>query len=135
MTNVDILQCIPLFIEKLFEILSTNPKHDVYEMSLNQLKTYLIDYEQYNNRSIKLDIQIMYKILKFLNKPKGYDIEKNKYFAIIWLEKFLSYFTEDMMKDKDSKDNNYFSSEETFLIEDDYKFDEMTESEAESKKK
>lgn len=46
MTSVEIFEYLPIFLDKLFEILNTNPKHDVYEMSLSQLKTYLVDYEK-----------------------------------------------------------------------------------------
>lgn len=100
MTTVDILSSLPLFIEKMFEILSTNSKHDVYDMALYQMKSYLNDYEKCKGRSINLDIEIIRKILKFLNKQKSPDIDKNKYLAIIWLDEFVKYFEEDLKNNK-----------------------------------
>lgn len=44
MTDFDVLQSLPRFIEKYFEILSTNPKHDVYDVTMSQLKIFLADY-------------------------------------------------------------------------------------------
>jgi len=76
MTNVDILKCLPRFLERFFEIMSANPKHEVYELALNQLKNFLKDYAQCQSRSVELDIQILRKILTFLLKKKSLDIEK-----------------------------------------------------------
>lgn len=68
MTNVDILKCLPRFLEKFFEILSTNTKHEVSGLVHTQLKTFLNDYAESQCRSVELDIQILEKILKFLNE-------------------------------------------------------------------
>jgi len=46
MSDYDVLKDLPKFIHKLFEILSTNTKHDIYIMSLKQLKIFLDDYEE-----------------------------------------------------------------------------------------
>ena len=45
MSDYDVIKSLPKFIKKLFEILSTNTKHDIYHMSLKQLKSFLKDYE------------------------------------------------------------------------------------------
>lgn len=99
MTNVDILKCLPRFLERFFEIMSTNPKHEVYDLALSQLNIFLKDYAECQSRSVDLDIQILRKILKFLLKKKSLDIDKSRYLAIIWLEEFLKFFNEDLLKE------------------------------------
>ena len=111
MTNVDILKCLPRFLERFFEIMSTNQKHEVYELALSQLKNFLKDYAQCQSRSVDLDIQILRKILTFLLKKKSLDIDKSRYLAIIWLEDFLKFFNEDLLKEsaiEDSKSDDPF---------------------------
>jgi len=63
MTDYDVLKSLPEFIEKLFEILNINPKHDVYDMATSQLGVFLKDYEEAGCRSISLDVSILSKIL------------------------------------------------------------------------
>lgn len=99
MTNVDILKCLPRFLERFFEIMSTNAKHDVYDLTLSQLSVFLKDYQECQSRSVDLDIQILRKILKFLLKKKSLDINQSKYLAIIWLEEFTKFFNEDLVKE------------------------------------
>ena len=111
MTNVDILKWLPRFLERFFEIMSTNQKHEVYELALSQLKNFLKDYAQCQSRSVDLDIQILRKILTFLLKKKSLDIDKSRYLAILWLEEFLKFFNEDLLKEsaiEDSKSDDPF---------------------------
>jgi hypothetical protein len=96
MTDFDVLRSLPRFIQKFFEILSTNPKHDVYDMSLKQLKVFLDDYGRASCRSIKLDVEILNKILSFLNNKKFKTLDNSRILAITWLEEFLKYFKEDL---------------------------------------
>jgi len=108
MTNVDILKCLPRFLERFFEIMSTNAKHDVYDLTYNQLNVFLKDYQECQSRSVELDIQILRKALKFLLKKKSLDIDQSRYLAIIWLEEFLKFFNEDLVKEvafEDLKDD------------------------------
>jgi hypothetical protein len=44
MTDYDVLKNLPKFIEKIFEILLSNPKHDVYDFCISQLNHFLKDY-------------------------------------------------------------------------------------------
>lgn len=111
MTNVDILKCLPRFLERFFEIMSTNPKHEVYDLALSQLSIFLKDYQEWQSRSVELDIQILRKILKFLLKKKSLDIDQSRYLAILWLEDFLKFFNEDLLKETafvDSKEDDPF---------------------------
>lgn len=41
LSDYDVIKSLPKFIEKLFIILGTNTKHDIYTMSVNQLKLFL----------------------------------------------------------------------------------------------
>lgn len=96
MTEYDVLKQLSKFLDKLFEILSSNGKHDVYDVAFSQLKLFLIDYEKWKSRSIQIDVNVLHKILGFLNKRKNIDIEKSRLFAIIWLEEFIKYFKQDL---------------------------------------
>ena len=114
MTEYDVLKQLPKFLDKLFEILSSNGKHDVYEVAFSQLKLFLIDYERCKCRSIQIDINVLHKILGFLNKRKSIDIEKSRLFAITWLEEFVKYFKQDLEKLKSKHkgdDVDWFSKE------------------------
>lgn len=117
MTDYDVLDRLPKFLEKYFEILSTNPKHDVYEMALSQLKVFLVDYEKCKWRRIQLDVDILHKILGFLNKNKKSDIDKSRHLAIIWLEQFLKYFKQDLENRNDSYGSDNSSKDHDSEIE------------------
>ena len=114
MTNVDILKCLPRFLERFFEIMSSNINHGVYDLTLNQLNVFLKDYQECQSRSIELDIQILRKILKFLLKKKSLEIDQSRYLAIIWLEEFLKFFNEDLVKEVAFET---FKDEETIFYE------------------
>jgi hypothetical protein len=91
--------------------MSTNPKHEVYDLALSQLSIFLKDYQECQSRSVELDIQILRKILKFLLKKKSLDIDQSRYLAILWLEDFLKFFNEDLLKETafdDSKEDDPF---------------------------
>jgi hypothetical protein len=104
MTDFDVLKSLPRFIQKFFEILSTNPKHDVYDMSLKQLKVFLEDYGKASCRSIKLDVEILNTILVFLNGKKFRTLDNSRIVAITLLEEFLKYFKEDLEAKKSKSD-------------------------------
>jgi hypothetical protein len=111
MTNVDILKCLPRFLERFFEIMSNNTKQEinqgqtltteqeVFNLTLNQLTVFQKDYAECQSRSVDLDIEILKKILKFLLKKKNLDIEKSRYVAMNWLEDFLKYFNDDLLRE------------------------------------
>jgi hypothetical protein len=91
--------------------MSTNPKHEVYNLAFSQLNIFLNDYQECQSRSVELDIQILRKILRFLLKKKSLDIDQSRLFAIHWLESFLKFFNEDLLKETafdDSKEDDPF---------------------------
>lgn len=141
MTNVDILKCLPRFLERFFEIMSSNINHGVYDLTLNQLNVFLKDYQECQSRSIELDIQILRKILKFLLKKKSLEIDQSRYLAIIWLEEFLKFFNEDLVKEvafetfKDEETVFYESNEDSahFGTEEEIKEEEEKVKEEETK--
>ena len=66
MTAFDVLKKIPKFLDKLFEILYLNPKHDIFDLALSQLKIFAIDYEKSKARSIQIDVKVLHIIIGML---------------------------------------------------------------------
>ncbi|CAI2386687.1 unnamed protein product [Moneuplotes crassus] len=96
LSDYDVIKSLPKFIEKLFIILGTNTKHDIYTMSVNQLKLFLCDYEHCLCRCIRLDIEVLKRLLHFLRDKRNKTIDKSVIFALSWLKNFLKYFKEDL---------------------------------------
>ena len=63
MTEFDVLNRLPKFFDKLFDILNQNPKHDVYNVAISQLKLYVVDYEKSKSRSIQNEVKVLHIII------------------------------------------------------------------------
>ena len=77
-TNVNILKCVPRFLEKLFSIVEYSQytdkqpiKNEVAKKSLEQLGLFLEDFRQQNSRSLELDKEIIVELNKFLKDLKA----------------------------------------------------------------
>mmetsp|Transcript_5866 Transcript_5866/g.9478 ORF Transcript_5866/g.9478 Transcript_5866/m.9478 type:complete len:176 (-) Transcript_5866:1381-1908(-) len=127
-TNVNILKCVPRFLEKLFLIVESQNnekqqvKTEVGKKSLEQLRLFLDDLKEPSSRTLDLDKEILIELTKFLKEQKGSSSGKGLYEALLWLEDFIGYFELDyktMLEDnKDllSSPEEKLSSEEKEII-------------------
>mmetsp|Transcript_39951 Transcript_39951/g.38510 ORF Transcript_39951/g.38510 Transcript_39951/m.38510 type:complete len:164 (+) Transcript_39951:182-673(+) len=72
-TNVDILKCVPRFLERLLTIIDqkhkvSQTKHEVSKKALEQLTQFLDEFKQSGTRTMELDKEIMEKLLGYLLK-------------------------------------------------------------------
>ena len=87
-TNVNILRCVPRFLEKLFIIVETqtnekqNIRSEVSAKSLEQLSHFLEDFTVQQSRSLELDKEIMAQLLKFLKEQRSSQAGRGLYEAL-----------------------------------------------------
>jgi hypothetical protein len=124
--NVNILPSVPKFLEKLLINIESknnvNQKSEVSKKSLEQLQMFIDEFHNPMARSVKLDKQIINKLLTFLLKDKELQrnlgaggggtgnqskmmshsnmiiLEPSKMEALIWLRDFLKFYQEDYLQ-------------------------------------
>ena len=94
-TNVDILKCVPRFLEQFLVILGGKGKHEVYDKAVDQLSQFLEEFRESQTRTVELDKEIIDKLLKYLLERKALEVDRSRFFGINWLESFMTFFTED----------------------------------------
>mgnify|MGYP006104150437 CR=1 FL=1 len=134
-TNVNILKCVPRFLEKLFSIVEYSQntdkqpiKNEVAKKSLEQLGLFLEDFRQQNSRSLELDKEIIVELNKFLKDLKAPVMGKGLYEALYWLNKFIQYFEDDYniwleeAQDMLREQLDDLSEEDQFILQEQKKF-------------
>ena len=65
-TNVDILKCVPKFLEQFLAMLKGQSKNEVSKKANEELEQFINEFEESQSRTVELDRDIMDKIIKFL---------------------------------------------------------------------
>ena len=102
-TNVNILNCVPRFLFKLFTIVEGHfndklqLKTELGKKSLDQLDLFLADFQMQQSRSLELDKEIIVELNRFLKDQPSQQqlIGKGHYEALCWLSEFINYFEQD----------------------------------------